>query len=310
MPKKMNLNELKMIDDDEVSTMVGNSIVVPSQVTYASCLRSFKTMIEKLRSLPSGASFPLLEVTKREFLSCCKHIKDNRMQTAGIILSALKKEAAKAGQRVPWYNDADVSASVKACKLAGIKGKKPCGVLTFEQFSQLVDFLESEGEWELRYAVIVAMNARLRIGELMGLTLADFIPAENIGFVYLREAKQCDEDITPHPKLVPIELGIVLAKIATKKYGGATSQKLFGYGIDDRLRHHMDDWAILLNWSSALRWSGPHVFRHTGTSILKETLATRIGDAVLTIFAQQGEKTMKKYAESAVVRERKRARNA
>lgn len=303
MPKKIDLAKIKPISSEEQKALVGKSVTKESAATYDATLRTFGTMIAALRgTTPSSVS--ILTVQKTEFLSCCDALLNQDLGTASMIVAALKKQAAREGTSLPWLNDPDVKASVTAVTKAAKKKKKPCGVLTEPQFQQLCTHLSETQQEEMLYAVQVATSARLRIGELMLLRHCDFFPSEEVGFVYLRQQKQADEDITPEPKVIPLNL---LELVKNMKHKGKTDY-LFAPGVDSRLRLGMDEWAQALHWSDALRWSGPHVLRHSGTHLLRQRLQQKIGDAVLQVFAQQSLQTMHFYQQGAEERLKKKRR--
>ena len=302
MPKKMNLKNLKMIDERTRQDNVKRSVKETTQKTYGSTLKSFCDMVAALRGVPAKDVSPL-SATKMEFLSVCDALMKADMGTANMILAALKKESAKMSVPITWIRDEDVVATATAVQKSAARSRLPCGVLTEEHFSQLLDHLRDKKEDEMRQAVLIATLGRLRIGELQSLQTTDFLPAGDVAFVFLRENKSGDEEVNKEPKLIPLAL---LQEI--KASSRAAAPHLFAKGVDKRLRDGMKVWSRELGWSSALRFSGPHVFRHTGSSILRERLCERIGTEVLRIFAQQSVGVLAHYSLTAEERLAKKRR--
>jgi integrase len=207
----------------------------------------------------------------------------------------------------PWAKDADVKKAVKGVRGNAMKGKKPTGTLTPEMRQKLMRLMTKDKEFELCDATDIATLASLRIGELGLIKEQDgSTDGDTAGFgsLILRANKAgsvTDYAVNPQPKMVPPEVITRIRECAAKGYG--KDGYIFGKGIDSRLRAYLKKAAITLGWSDAFAWVGPHVFRHTGSRLIKN-LATTIA----TTMSQQTPGTFNHYAASDAEKDRKTLR--
>ena len=286
--------------------LVAKSVKDSTSTTYKSAMASFTKLLTALRDKTTPVD--PLSLTKGELLLILDELHEQDVGCAGVFVSALKKMSASEGRPLPFLYDEETKAAVKAVK-KNAKGKVlPCGTLDEAQIDALKAHLTNASLTEYFYAVVVAVRARLRIGELGNVKRSDLSTAGGVAFLRLHKWKQGDTDINPEPKIVPGSLSIVFDAIARRRFG--SDGFLFSKGIDQRLRQNMPLWAKALSWDTRLRFSGPHVFRHSGTGLLHENLRDRIGDAVLQLFAKQSCTTLAHYSTSASERlGQKRPRN-
>ena len=312
MPKKLDLTKVRQLSQLEAAAakkkLVNKSVRESTNKTYDSTLNAFARTLAALRKTQEPVS--ALTVTKDELVAIYSSMEEQGLGNAVAIRSALKKSSIANGSPLHFLDDADVMAATKAVKKTAKSKVLPCGTLTPEQVEALKALLREEKEDELFYAVVVATEVRLRIGELQELYNGDATPDPETGInlVKLHMWKQGpvgEEGANPEPKMARASMEHVFAAIARRNFGAGN--RMFSSGIDGRLRTNLPIWADKLEWSKEVRYTGPHVFRHAGTAMI-DALRTKIADAVLSVVAQQTQGTMRQYARSVETRIAKRPR--
>lgn len=293
--------------------LIEKSVKESTLKTYEAHIRTLCKLLAAIRGEDDSDSVDVLTMTHDEGLELLVEMEQQGVGNSAGLFAALKKRALSEDVKLPWVYDGDIAAGIKACARSAKMKRLPTGTLTEEQYDELITFLdEEEDNAELRYAVTVAYRARLRIGELGAILENGDLKhsdeecgggGESFSFLGLHQHKTGVGSENPTPKLVPNSLREVF-KVCRRRF--AAQGKLFGPRVDLRMRAAIPQWAIALKWSKKLRWTGPHIFRHGGTLAL-QGLKSAIGDAVLSIFAQQSSGTQKKYAESAEKRASKAA---
>lgn len=270
--------------------LLQRTVKISTNATYASHINTMEKMLAQLRKVKRA---DVLTITKAEMLELLVTLEEQGVGSGPSFLSALRKRGLCAGIDLTHLDDPAVDAAARAVRRVAKAASKPCGTLTPEQFDQLKEYLKTTDDTELYYACVIAYRARLRIGELYEIRKGDLLTEAGVSFLRLRAWKQGETDVNPEPKLVPASLRAAIAACAAYKFGD--DGRLFSRGIDGRLRNMMPTWARKLEWPDALRYNGPHVFRHGGSQSL-DGLASKVGRTVLAIVAQQSMSTFTSYA--------------
>jgi hypothetical protein len=310
---RVDFSKVKMMSKERVAAAraraVSASVKKSSSVTYASSLNTLSKMLSHLRGVHGKQSEDVLTMTKDEWLSAVDAWIDQKVGHAPAVLAALKKHATKLGHVITWIDEADIRASNKGSKRLAAMNTLPCGTVDAAMLEDLKKLLKKLGLDEEFYAVVIAWGGKLRIGEMGEMLLGD----ESIsgtkgltcGFLKLHAWKAGDGDENPVAKPIPLYLVEVIRACGKRHFGAG--KKIFGADIDGRLRRGLPVWAKTLKWTTACRWTGPHVFRHGGSGDQKQ-LVEALGAACMTIFAQQTPGTRRLYESSQLERVLKKRR--
>jgi len=285
----------------KTAELVKKSVKPSSMETYTSHLKSFSVVLSALRE--TETSDPL-SVSKDELLSIIIELEEQGVGCAKGWIAALKKAAASESMTLPFLDHGDVKAAAEACERSAKRKRLPCGTLTEEQISALRVYLDETGSHEMFYAVTILAAASLRVGELGHAQPGDMVVEGGVGMLTLHQHKQSRDGLDENPEPKPVTCALLPVFRAVAKLFPDAAPKLFRKGIDARLREELPNWAKHFKWDPKLRWTGPHVFRHTGAGAL-DKFRDRVADAVLAVFAQQSDTTRKHYAKNASERVRR-----
>jgi hypothetical protein len=216
--------------------------------------------------------------------------------------SALLHTLEYRGEPAEWLREKRTIKVTQSIKFNHEIQKTPKGSVSAVMLSDFIQFLRNKSEDDLIAPAFVLHNAALRGHELINVRQGDFREERTSAFTLLirgdKRVKRSNARPKHYEKDISKTVFEVLKALAKDTPHG---ELLFPEGsrMIRRLRSALKEAAVTLQWPTALKFDGPHVLRHGGTS----GLFKRAQEAVAEEYHQQRINTIKHYASSNKTRQ-------